>query len=34
MLRVLAILHVAVIVTTRWLAGKTQDIAKYDLDCE
>ena len=30
MLRVLAILHVAVTVPTLWLAGKTQDLAKYD----
>ena len=30
MLRVLSIVHVAITLPTRWLAGKTQDLAKYD----
>ena len=30
MLRVLTIIHVAVTVSTRWLAEKIQDLTKYD----
>ena len=30
MLRVLSIVHVAITLPTRWLAGKTQDLVKYD----